>query len=96
MVRLLSQHAELDKLYLCGGLLGDAELPAANANRFVELREVLELVQNKAAYGQVLIAFGQVEVEELVGLRYLQATGQQVFIRSRLACSIVLAVVLVL
>ena len=41
------------------------------ADWLVQFWEVLELMQDESAYGQVLIAFGQIEVEQFVRLGYL-------------------------
>ena len=72
-IRLSSvEHTKLHQLYLCGGLLRYLKFPTTNADRFVELGEVLELMQDKSAYRQVLIALRQVEVEQFIGLCNLQ------------------------
>ena len=50
------------------------------ADWLVEFREVLELMQDKPAHGQVLVAFGQVEIEHLVHLFYLQTGRENVLV----------------
>ena len=65
----------MDEFYLSRRLLRNLKFPVSEANWFVEFGEVLELMENEAAHGQVFVAFGQIEVKEFVGLRYLKPAG---------------------
>ena len=93
---LFVKHPKLNHFNLGGRLLGDFEFPMPDLYRFVEFGEVLKLVQNESAYGQVFIAFRQIEVEQLIGLGYFQASLELVLARCCLTCRVVFAVVFVL